>query len=533
MSDKRPTVVNSRDAKILAEARVEFLRGQVLPAVRKYESLVRNYPNHGPVVAELAQIYLRIGREREAEPLLVELLQATRPSVNDLRVAASGFRKMGRHRQAMVALELLVKLPMSTEQSLSFTIELAELAEKNNELEVAQSAVRWLSERGASTFSFPYLAGKLAFRQGRWDAALAHLNHAFEHPTLSMEQRCRVHYAVGKVLDRLGRFDEAFENFTAAKAIERSRAGQERLKAAWMSDLITRVTDELRVRRPADSRKSENFGRPLCFLTGHPRSGTTLLEQMLAAHPAVATADENSAMFQRLVTPLVFPASGPAVAADSLALPALSLRDLQVDGVESTRLRDAVAQYRAHLEWVASDGNPENYLIDKSPAGLIDLPMIESILPETRVVVLLRDPRDVCLSCFQEDFGLNPVSVNFDSLESTAKKIVRDLEFWFAFRATTGLRWLEVHYERLVTDPESELRRICQFLNLDWNPAMLTFQEALGQRSIQSPTYAQVVEPISNRAIGRWKNYRAGFQVAEQVLSDMCQRLGYMRDGAC
>ncbi len=527
MSDKRPRVLTSHDAKMLTAARAEFLRGQVSSSIRKYESLVQVYPDHGPVLAELAQIYLKIGRWREAGPLLEGLLKVPSPNVNDLRVAASGLRKIGRNHKAIAALETLVKSQLTLDHAFSATVELAELAERINDLEAAQRAVDWLSEVAQNSYAFEFLSGKLAFRMGRLDAALAHLQRAASHPALLVEQKCQVHYAIGKVLDRLGRFDEAYANFVSAKSVEHPQAPKERRKAAWMCDLVVRVTDELRLRSPANTTRMGTFGRPLCFLTGHPRSGTTLLEQMLTAHPAVATADENSAMFQCLVTPLVFPVPAAIDVSVPLALPALSLSDLQVVGVEPSRIATAIDQYRKHLEWLASDVNAGNYLIDKSPAGLIDLPMIEAILPETKVVVLVRDPRDVCLSCFQEDFGLNSVSVHFTSLESTAEKLVRDLEFWFTFRRTTSLRWLEVQYERLVADPETELRRVCDFLKLEWSPAMLTFQDRLGQRSIQSPTYAQVREPISSRAIGRWKNYRAPFSAAEEVLRPDCQRMGY------
>lgn len=527
MNDQRSFTIHPRDAKILSTARGEFLRGEIVAAIARYEKLFELYPDYCPIIAELAQIYLRVERERDAEPLLEKLVRANSATINDFRVAANGFRKLGRYQHAIAACQSLLKFRLSADSQATVMIEMVELAEKVGSLDLAERELQWLAKRKPNSFPFLFMAGKVAVRQGRLQTAVIHLTQALELPGLTLEQTVHGLYALGRLRDRMGQFEEAFQCFATAKAVDLPGTAVEQRKAAWMKCLVHAVTAELKNRRTVNSSNRPRFGRPLCFLTGNPRSGTTLLEQMLAAHPAVASADENAAMFQCLVRPLVFPNQSLRHEGDQAMLPDLGLKDLQLIGVEETRIDHAIGQYRKQLEWRATDCNPQNCLIDKSPAGLIDLPLIESVLPETRIVVMVRDPRDVCLSCFQEDFGQNHVSVNFNTLESTAEKLVRDLEFWFAFRESTASHWLEVYYEQLVADPESELRRICHFLGLEWSPAMLTFQSTLLQKAIQSPTYSQVREPISKRSIGRWKNYRSQFGTAERVLQDVVRRLGY------
>jgi Flp pilus assembly protein TadD len=532
MSNRHPSHLTPHDANRLAEARAKYFQGQIPSAIRIYEQLLLSYPSHGPVLAELSQIHLKVGRFSEAEPLLQRLHKLPAPQVNDLRVAAQGFRRIGRINEAIVALKALLRSRIPPELRYSATIDLAELAERINDLDLTEIAVTSLLDQNPHTFESQLLAGKLALRHGQTESALEHFSKARRGPALSDVQQRQIHYANGKALDRAGRFADAYASFVAAKTIELPQSKNERIKATWMADLIMRVTKECRalvamMTAERFATRQSRFGRPLCFLTGHPRSGTTLLEQMLSAHPSVATADENAAMFQCLVSRLVFPSDSISVGADLLALPSLNLDDLKVTQRKQQEIDEAVGMYRQRLEWIASDTNPKNYLIDKSPAGLIDLPMIESILPDTKVIVVLRDPRDVCLSCFQEDFGVNAVSVNFDSLEAIARKLVRDFAFWFEFRKRTTLAWLEVRYETLISEQVDELRRICSFLELDWCPQMTNFHELARFRPINSPSYLHVVEPVSNRSIGRWKNYRTRFESVQPILQNLIETLGY------
>jgi hypothetical protein len=299
-----------------------------------------------------------------------------------------------------------------------------------------------------------------------------------------------------------------------------------------MADLVVRVTRELQavknpVSQPKQSVRSTEVNRPLCFLTGHPRSGTTLLEQLLALHPKISSADESSAFFHNIVYPLVFPSKQTAAGPVKNPLPKLSLRDFRIDRVPQPARRERIQAYLSQLEFLASDKNQNHYLIDKSPGGLIDLPIIESALPKTKIIVVLRDPRDICISCFQQFLGVNLTSINFNTLENTASKIVRDLRFWIAFRDITELDWVEVRYENLIANPESELCRVFQFLSLP-EPADISRNPlAANAPIIHSPSYAEVIQPISDHSIGRWKNYGDWFKRAEEILSPMLPALGY------
>lgn len=528
------TALSKKDHQRLQAARMTYLEGRASDAVKAYENLARKYPQSAPIAAELAQIYLRFGRLQLAEPLLLRLLNIGKRDHNSLLVAGRGFKQIGRNRLAITAFELALQTTDAEPETQNVWIELVALHERVNDLDSAQQALSRLKVLVPTHPQGQYMAGIVAGRMKQLEIAESSLRKAIANPLCSQLTNVQSRYALGKVLDRMQRFEEAHAMFVDAKGIELPQLREERIKALWMAELINRLTRELKSDEksppPSEPRgKQDSFGRPLCFLTGHPRSGTTLFEQMLTNHPQISTADESSAFFYSIVYPLVFPTIKSGAQTLKNPLPRMEWSDLTLLNVTPEKLTQQVAEYRNQLQWLGSDCNPDHYLIDKSPGGMIDLPVFEAALPRTKVIVVLRDPRDVCLSCFQQFLGVNLVSVNFNTLENTAAKIVRDLKFWLAYKKFTKLNWLEVHYEHLIQAPESELKRIIEFLGLEWKVESLDFSYRQSNRDIHSPSYSSVSEPLTHQSIGRWRNYISKFSRASEILAETAGELGYER----
>src|SRR6185295_9521838 len=126
--------------------------------------------------------------------------------------------------------------------------------------------------------------------------------------------------------------------------------------------------------------------------------------------------------------------------------------------------------------------------------------------PEFKTLVALRDPRDVVLSCFMLYLPLIPLSVNFLTLERTARRYALDMSAWLKLRPLFPRPWLEVRYEDLVANLPAQAQRVLTFLGLSWDPAVLAFQERAQAKAVLSPTYAAVTQPVHTRAVGRWRH---------------------------
>src|SRR3954470_4481577 len=144
-------------------------------------------------------------------------------------------------------------------------------------------------------------------------------------------------------------------------------------------------------------------------------------------------------------------------------------------------------------------------LIDKNPSLTTFPPIAIRIFPEIKFIVALRDPRDVCLSCFMQPMPLNPITEAYLTLEDTAVEYAAVMNLSRTFAPRMPNAHLQIRYEDVVADLEGSARKALEFLGVDWNPRVLAFNQHASQKLVRSPTYADVTKPISKGAVGRWK----------------------------
>lgn len=310
-----------------------------------------------------------------------------------------------------------------------------------------------------------------------------------DHRT-GLEDRALLGFALGGVLDRRGSFAEAAARFEAANAAQarckESRglvfnpaANQEFVRK--MAGLFT--AEFLRSRRGW----GDPDPRPV-FIVGLPRSGTTLVEQVLAMHPAVHGAgelQEISRVFRCL------PAIAGRAGDDPFAVLA---------GITPAQCQAAAREYLDRLRAIAPPGSAR--VVDKQPDNVNYLGLIGLLWPRARVIHCRRDLRDVAVSCWQS--GLVATSWNND-WENLAQRFRDYSELIRHWNRTRPIEWLEVDYEEVVADLEGQGRRMIAYLGLEWDPACLEFHDRPGL--VRTPSLIQVRRPVHARSVDRWRNY--------------------------
>ncbi|MBB3265876.1 Flp pilus assembly protein TadD [Azospirillum sp. OGB3] len=360
--------------------------------------------------------------------------------------------------------------------------------------------------RSADTFAAALLA-----RQGEGERALAVLDasaarHSGSDPDALLE--------TGRILDRLGRHDEAFAAFAAGKALLR-QAGRHYDEAAAV-DLIARlatffVAPRLRLMpRPA----APAAGPQPVFIAGAPRSGTTLVEQILSSHPAIVAGDELPALGavvralpQTLGSPLGYPE----------ALSELWMGD-QRDGLE--RLRDA---YLRHARKLVPAKPGHTLFTDKMPFNETHLGLIALMFPSAPVVHVLRHPLDVVLSMMGTNLTHGFHCAN--DVETAARHVLLVFDLVEHYRREMPLRYLPLRYEDLVREPEPAVRRLLGFLGLGFDRRCLRFEE--NRRHARTPSHAQVAEKLYSRSIDHHRAYIAHLKPAIPILEPVILGLGY------
>jgi hypothetical protein len=149
------------------------------------------------------------------------------------------------------------------------------------------------------------------------------------------------------------------------------------------------------------------------------------------------------------------------------------------------------------------------------------------LFPDATVLLALRDPRDVVLSCYLRYLPLNPVSVSFLTPERTAMRYALDMLIWLKLREIIPPQWVEIRYEDTVADLEGVARRALAALRLPWDDRVLAYREKLKDRFVLTPTYLAVARPVTNRAIGRWRNYAKYLEPVLPILEPYVEEFGY------
>ncbi len=523
--------LTSRDQQRLQQARAAAIEHSAVEAIRQYAGLTKKYPDHPGILAELAQCHAGAKDFERANLLLQQLIDRHHTSARIMVIVGRTYDTMHFYDQALVAYRLALKHQLPAADEIQARTSIAATCERKNELLEAQIQIDYLMTHAADAPATLLLAGILASRNDDWEAAEAQLRRAGQSD-LPPLLKVRAGHELARVLEKQNRFDEAIETVSIVKQIE--RPGKE--SALAISRQVARLTERMIALigphhfKEWDSSAREEAGarsdqRQIGLITGHPRSGTTLLEQMLDSHSAINSADESSALLHSLVTPL-WGGLDPLPTSDRLLLKSIDPAVIDHGRREYTKQLEQRTKVKP-----VGDLKREHWLFDKNPEAIVMLPVLQRVLPAARVIVVLRDPRDVCLSCFMQFLPMNPVSCNFDSLANVAAKYARTMMLWLKIRSWLKLKWYEIKYEELVNDPVEQMRRVFDFLDLNVDEQSLKstqlFSERAKGKEIRSPSYQAVARPLSSDSIGRWRNYEKCYGPALQVLQPFIQKFNY------
>ena len=359
------------------------------------------------------------------------------------------------------------------------------------------------------------LQASLEADAGRMEAARRRLTGLLA-AALPDREAFRARKELARVTDGLGLYAEVFPHLEAAAAI----AGR---LPEWRSQDLELIPRLIRANQDAYSRESlgrwagQAFPGPHLthvFVVGYFRSGTTLIQQVLAGHPDVFVADEAN---------LVWAAQAELNRLDpSTASTADKLARLDAAGV--ARLRDAY--------WTAARGRygaamDRPVFVDKFTLNTLDLGVINTIFPEARVVFALRDPRDVCLSAHLQLMTPSPATAHLLTWRGAAQIYARTLEWWRRIQPRLTLPVHVLRYEDAIGDFDGAFGALFTDLGLAWDPAVRTFHTRAQGAFVASPSRNQVSRPLYASSVARWRRYAAPMAAVDDLLGPVVRHFGY------
>lgn len=474
--------------------------GQFEQAEQALRETAQGFPGDAKPMAVLADFYRRSGQDERA---LEALKEAARRAPDDPEILSDYGQEAARLNEYAVA-EASYEAALALRPSLGPSIVgLAALYERTNrEAELDPLRDRAVASQ-VDEQSIAYVDALRFKRAEQFEDGLAALEAAGEAVIPHRRHQLR-----GIMLDRLGRYDDAFGEFVAMNAdrledpsqpAERGKAYSSHIAAdlarftpSWLAGWSTQEAPQ---ERPSP-----------VFLLGFPRSGTTLLDTMLMTAPGTLVLEEE---------PFVVEAERDLGGMEALP------------GLDAETLAGARASY---FEKVAGRGElgPDTLVIDKHPLHLNNVPAIRRLFPDAKFILALRHPCDVLLSCFITNFRTNHAMSNFLELETAAQLYDLSFSYWTRARELFDLPVRTVVYERLVTDQSRELAPLFDWLGLPWQGEGFDHRETARARGVvRTASYAQVTEPIYTRAAGRWHRYEKHLQPVFDRLRPWVERFGY------
>lgn len=299
--------------------------------------------------------------------------------------------------------------------------------------------------------------------------------------------------------EKLGQYREAYEAYRLLQEGERD-------KTITPDDFVRGI--RIRAKLNVPPLPPDDFP-VVTQMLGFPRSGTTLLENVLAAHPSIETFEEIPDL---------------NVAIDRIER--VLLGKVPPEPPEATF---AAARARYFEELAFHRRKPEaTVLVDKMPIRSADAALISRLFPEWRYIFSIRHPYDAVLSCFKQRFSPNPAMENFRSIESSIRLYDIVMSEWFAHHTLGDANVCYVRYDELVTDFEPVTRRVLDFLGVEWSESVRDFSAAASNRAAKTPSYQKVRQGLSIGVQTQWRNYGFLFQSdAAKPLRKWAEFFGY------
>jgi len=507
-----------RDSRRAFQAAISYHRQGRLPeAARLYEAVLRTSSDHRDSLHNLGLIRLQQGNAAEAAMLFRRALERGPKSFDAHMNLGDALAALQRHQEAIAEYRRALAIkPDCADAYNNIGIALQQLnchdeAIAHYEKAVALDPVHLKAHNNLGTglkmlgrieqaqcaleraiASTPREAQARFYRQlsdckrfAADDPQLAAMEALAEDvASLAEEQQIDLHFAMGKALAGINEYQRSFAHLLKGNALKRRQFAYDEPASLAVFDRIRAVfTPEL-------LRNKQSFGDPSpvpVFVLGMPRSGTTLVEQILASHPKIFGAGERQA----------FGAAAARLNRADATYPET------IAAATGKQLRQIGERY---LAVVRASAPAVERIVDKMPANYLYAGLIHLALPNARIIHTRRDPVDTCLSCFSILFtGDQRFSYELGELGRYYVAYEKLMDHWRSM-LPQGLM-IEVQYEEVVADLEGQARRILAHCGLAWDDSCLAFHK--GSRAVQTASAAQVRQPIYRSSIGRWLPYKA------------------------
>jgi Tfp pilus assembly protein PilF len=510
----RPLVAQGTIVRLLAAGQTAFQEGKYAESFEIFERARRLAPANPQLLVDVGGFHARRNELTKATECFDRAIKLT---ANKTAILEAAGRQCKEASAFELAKNYLEQAATQKDISAEGLATLGWIYERLRRMEDATVSVDRALQKNPASATAILIKARLERAMGDYTAAEARLR-GFTTSREEITNRVLAAYELGALLDKQGRFDEAMAAFQHAKDLQKPKAAQYladlKLTRDRLGALAESLTPEILKRWHAEGQQLQAPVR-MVLLGGHPRSGTTLLEQVVDTHPEIVSAEETDVFINDAYQPMRshLPITTPILD--------------ELEGASLDSLRHARQTYLRRIITFLEKPLENRLLVDKNPSLTLLVPVLARIFPEIKFLTALRDPRDVCMSCFMQPVLLHQVSSAWLSMEGTVNEYITLMGAWRQTLPKLPQATLEVRYEDMVADLEPVARKTLEFLGVAWDPKVLGFDEHARQKAVRSPTYSDVTKKVFKTAVGRWRNYQKYFEPHLAKLEPLVKALGY------
>ena len=487
---------------------IELNSGSVPKSVEHFQKAVELNPNFSGALCNLGLAFKRLKNEKLA---LNNYLKAIDVDPKN-HIAYFNLGNLYKEKNDLNSAEkFLLKAIDLMPNMLEAYNNLFELYDKSNQLNKLNDFLKNTKANLGEIPLLKYFSGIYAYRKKNYLKAInilesTELNHKdFNDNPIKSE-------ILAQSYDNIGKYDVAYKYFLESNNIYKN-VYEKKIDQNYYIDYVKKRINFF----SSKNFKSWNFinikneiNDPV-FLIGFPRSGTTLLDSILRSHNSIEVLEEKP-LVENFIKKLEHEINSDFSKLENINQSFFyQMRESYFDD------RNKYIKF-----------NRDKIYIDKLPLNIVHIAEIFSFFPNSKFIFALRNPYDVVLSCFMQYFGANSAMLNFTSLKDTAKLYDLVMSLWLVYFEKFPIKVYRIKYEQIVQNFDHVITELLSFLELEWSDNVKEYYKTAEKRGIiNTPSYRQINQPLYNKSIGRWKNYKDEFSEVKHILDKWTKIFNY------
>jgi tetratricopeptide (TPR) repeat protein len=484
-------------------------RGSLEQACQLFQRGLKSAPGHVHLLNSIGLVESQLGEFSKAEAHFRKAMKIDPGYIHARHHLANLFDSQRKYSKAKHLYHQVLKQQPKFVEALA---NLSSILEKEHQLVEARSFANRALEINPDHFVARITLANIAARDKSFDAVIELLL-----PLVQSQQLSPVNYAVacGKcayAYEQRGDYKTAFSFYqNSNQVLQQAYQPQfQNLESLYAPSSIKCIDNAI---PNFDFSYQTGEIRSPVFMIGFPRSGTTLLDQILSSHSHITVLEEKENLLDAYTR---FPATREGLS--------------ELENASDAELKKLRQMYWNNIDREINTNKSTPIIVDKLPLNAIALLHIIKLFPGAKIIIALRDPRDSVFSCYQQRFGMNQAMFQFLNLNTAVTYYDQVMNVIAKIRDVNVLPMHFVRYEEVVGNLTDEVKELISFLDLEWEDALLDYQTTARSRSISTPSASQVIQPLYTSSIGKWKHYREWIGTSFEPLDKWVEEWGYQKE---